>query len=496
MADSVEAGPTEPTPEFTPQMRRYAPPPERKRYILILSALVACVLATGVYFMRRPTVKPAGNAVTVGNITPTSATISWNTDQPLASQVEYGTTPAYGSLSAFSASPVRSHSINLSALSPATTYNVAALSTDSAGHVTTSPNVSFTTGGVQAPGDTQASDGAAGHSTISRVAATDITTNSATITWSTDQPLTSQVEYGATPSYGSLSGFGSSPATSHSVKLTALTPGVTYNYAALSANSAGQVAASQNFTFTTASTSGMPVIGSVVVSGVTTDSATITWTTDQPSASQVEYGITTAYGSLSSYGSSLAASHSVTVYGLKRGTIYDFAAMSANAEGKVGKSANFTFTTAAGPPQVTQVAISRITSTSVTIAWTTDQPATSQVKYGTRSILRSLLRRSQNYESLSDNNASLVTSHSVTLNGLTPGTNYVYEVISANAAGIEGLSYNLKFATLAAGARFEKVRPGIGVGSETGDGFADTIYTEPQRRAVRKGIPGRADASL
>jgi len=145
----------------------------------------------------------------------------------------------------------------------------------------------------------------------------------------------------------------------------------------------------------------------------------------------------------------------------------------------------------AGPPEVTQVAVSRITDTSVTIAWTTDQPATSQVKYGTKSKLRSLLRRSQNYESLSDHNASLVTSHSVTLNGLTPGTNYVYEVISANAAGMESLSLNLKFTTLAGKAGLGAGRPDIRIPTETAGGLAGTIYTVPQHRPVRKEMPGK-----
>src|SRR6185295_6751674 len=58
-----------------------------------------------------------------------------------------------------------------------------------------------------------------------------------------------------------------------------------------------------------------PVITNIAVSGVTTTSATITWTTDEPSTSQVAYGATSAYGSLApaSADPSLVVSHSQTL---------------------------------------------------------------------------------------------------------------------------------------------------------------------------------------
>src|SRR5438270_831613 len=40
-----------------------------------------------------------------------------------------------------------------------------------------------------------------------------------------------------------------------------------------------------------------PVISGVSSSGVTTSGATINWTTNEPSDTQVDYGLTTAYGS-------------------------------------------------------------------------------------------------------------------------------------------------------------------------------------------------------
>jgi hypothetical protein len=372
---------------------------------------------------------PTISRVTAGAITPASATINWTTDQPFTSQVEFGTTTAYGSLSAFSSAPVTSHSVTLTGLAPGTTYDFAALSTNAAGQISTSPNFVFTTAGAGGP------------PLISGVTASGITPTSATITWVTDQPYTSQVEFGTTKAYGSLSVFSSALTTGHSVTLTGLMPGTNYDYAALSTNSAGQTSTSANMTFTTTSTAGSTTISGVTAGSITATSAVIAWTTDQPSASQVEYGTTMFHGSLSAFNAALVTSHSVTVTGLTPGTRYNYVALSANSTGLVGRSENFTFTTVAAPPVIRQVTATGVTGTSATIIWTTDQPSTSQIKYGTTTA----------YGSLSLPFSSLVTSHSVTVGGLTPGTTYNSAAMSTNAAGMQNSSPNLRFTTLAKG---------------------------------------------
>lgn len=392
------------------------------------------------------------NGVTAGNVTTSSATVTWTTDQPLTSQVEYGTTTNYGSLTAFNAQPVTSHSVPLTALAPGTTYNYAAMSTGSAAQVTTSPNFTFTTLNVSGP------------PVISEVTAAALSATSAKITWTTDQPSASQVEFGTTTGYGSLSAFSAPLVTTHSVTLPGLAPGKTYNYAALSVNSTGQVGTSANFTFTASAASGAPAITGVTATAVTNNSATITWTTNQASASQVEFGATPTYGSLSAYSSPLVTSHSVTLPGLAPGKTYNFAAMSANATGQVGTSANFTLTTVAGPPGITEIKVSPITGNSATITWTTDQPSTSQVKYGTTSALSSLVHRLRSYESTSALDTKLSTSHSVTLTGLSPKTGYNFEVMSKNSGGVESVSPNLKFETLAVRTEIEKIMPDSEVG--------------------------------
>jgi hypothetical protein len=82
--------------------------------------------------------------VTPNSITTTGATITWTTDQPSSSQVEFGTSATYGSLSVLNASLVTSHSVTLTGLTAGTSYNYAALSTDPGG-TTTSVNFVFPT---------------------------------------------------------------------------------------------------------------------------------------------------------------------------------------------------------------------------------------------------------------------------------------------------------------------------------------------------------------
>src|SRR4029077_3292431 len=94
--------------------------------------------------------------------------------------------------------------------------------------------------------------------TISARAATNITGSSATITWTTDEPAPSRVEYGLTTSYGSTTTLDSALVTAHSVSITGLAPSTTYNWRVRSMDAAGNETISANSTFATAAVSDAP----------------------------------------------------------------------------------------------------------------------------------------------------------------------------------------------------------------------------------------------
>jgi hypothetical protein len=75
----------------------------------------------------------------------------------------------------------------------------------------------------------------------------------ATIVWTTNQPSSSQVAYGTSPSYDSATAVDPSLVTTHTVRLGGLAPSKLYNYQVISRNAAGDQTASTNFTFTTTS---------------------------------------------------------------------------------------------------------------------------------------------------------------------------------------------------------------------------------------------------
>jgi PKD repeat protein len=96
-----------------------------------------------------------------------------------------------------------------------------------------------------------------------------------------------------------------------------------------------------------------PVISQVQASGITQTTATITWTTDEPSDSQVFY----RRSGTSSYDQTpvdptLATAHTVALSGLLAGTTYEYRVRSADAQGNEATSSpDGTFTTISPPNQ-------------------------------------------------------------------------------------------------------------------------------------------------
>jgi PKD repeat protein len=110
-------------------------------------------------------------------------------------------------------------------------------------------------------------------------------------------------------------------------------------------NFSGTIAAGQTVTVGAALNPILPVISNVASGNFALDSATITWTTEQPSDSLVEYGATISYGS-SAKDATLVTNHSITLINLTSGTIYHFKVTSKNIYGISSSSVDNTFTTA------------------------------------------------------------------------------------------------------------------------------------------------------
>lgn len=137
--------------------------------------------------------------------------------------------------------------------------------------------------------------------TISDIAASDITLDSATITWLTDQPASTLFEYGTTPSYGFT--YADPLLTSgYTISLTGLLPSTTYHYRITSTNSNG-LSSSADRTFTTLSpppaitvTVTSPADGATINNAHVIVTGTISNTTGNETGVVVNGKVATVYG--------------------------------------------------------------------------------------------------------------------------------------------------------------------------------------------------------
>ncbi len=379
------------------------------------------------------TTAPVISAVASSGITQSSATITWTTNEASDSQVEYGTTIAYGRSAVLNLSLVTSHSQTLTGLSAGTTYHYRVKSRDAAGNLAPSGDFTFTT---QAETDITAP-------IIQWVSSSGITSTGATILWTTNEASDSQVEYGTTVTYGSSTSLNVAMVTSHSQTLSGLQANTTYHFRVKSRDAAGNLATSPDYTFTTQTPTDTvpPVIEGVTATNVTHSSATIVWTTNEAADSQVEYGVTSSYGNITTRNLNLVGTHTKALSGLIPETIYHYRVLSRDAAGNVAASGGFTFTTLADndttPPVISGVASSNVTGNSARISWTTSEPADTQVDYGTTTF----------YGNSTSLNPALTTSHAQTLTGLTAKTTYHYRVRSRDEPGNQAVSDDFIFRT-------------------------------------------------
>jgi chitodextrinase len=169
-----------------------------------------------------------------------------------------------------------------------------------------------------------------------------------------------------------------------------------------------------------------PVISGVGATGVTASAATITWTTDVASTSQVDYGTSASYGATTTLNSTLVTSHSVALSGLLSGTTYHYRVHSKNSGGTETISGDFNFSTSNGAPDTTPPSIpagltaAAVSSSQISILWTA---STDNVGVTGYNIFRAGTK------------IGTSSSPSYQDSGLAASTSYTYNVSAFDAAG-------------------------------------------------------------
>jgi chitodextrinase len=419
------------------------------------------------------TVAPVLSSINASSVTDISAVITWGTNEPTDTQVQYGTTTAYGSSTTRVTTLVTVHSQTLTGLLPGTLYHYRVLSRDAAGNLTTSLDNTFTTAAPLPPPSST--------STTVRVSPSadtflniDASVNSAepvlnTYTWPANQvanavlmkfnlsglpagaviqsvtlnlalvesDTTADATYSVSvhkiinknPDLSRATGYAydgtnawtassccynnyplaqsdisaaydteaidktlgnkvwditamvrewmSSPASNYGLLVNSdATKGADrYRTFASMEHPTATLRPYLSITYSTSTADTTPpVISSMAAGSITSNSATITWTTSEAADTQVEYGTTTAYGASTAIVSTLLTAHSQILTGLNPSTTYQYRVKSKDAAGNLATSGNGTFTTAPLPdttaPSIPgNLAASVLSAVQINLAW-------------------------------------------------------------------------------------------------------------------------------
>lgn len=189
-----------------------------------------------------------------------------------------------------------------------------------------------------------------------------------------------------------------------------------------------------------------PVISAVIAGSITLTGATITWTTNENSDSEVYYSTSTSVDKSTApevQNTAQVTSHSIILSGLSPSTVYRYIVESKDAAGNESSAPESSFITAApdtAAPVISSITSSNVSSTSAAISWMTNEIATSKVYYSTLNPI--VLASSSIAEA-----AGLSASHYVGLSGLTPSSTYYFVVESRDASNNTTTSSQYSFTT-------------------------------------------------
>lgn len=182
---------------------------------------------------------------------------------------------------------------------------------------------------------------------ISNVTVSGVSQTGATVSWATDRPATSQVMICDPNGLCTWTDTDKNLVTQHSVAVSGLSSQTRYHYTVLSADAKENEAKFEGDLWTLEEVKQVPLLlSAIMASNPTQSTAVITWESNQPATSQVEYGTTESYGSMTMLDTRLATGRSVTLTGLSPATTYHFRVRSKDAAGnEIISEGGRTFTT-------------------------------------------------------------------------------------------------------------------------------------------------------
>ncbi|HSE60886.1 MAG TPA: fibronectin type III domain-containing protein [Candidatus Saccharimonadales bacterium] len=313
---------------------------------------------------------------TVSDITTKKARISWSTDRASDSKVALGTTSGQYSPSEIgNSAQVSAHTIDLNNLSAGTTYYFVVKWTDEDGNTGTSQEFSFTT----APPPSS-----------KEIVTTIVNLNSATIQFTIKNATKASLFYGKSEGFGGIKTINTSANEStYTIDIAGLEDGVKYFYKVVAYDSEGNAYEGSIFSFTTPPRPRITNLRFQPVPGEPTSTQLISWQTNVPATTTINYGKVGTGGTEAST-SALVTEHEITIRDLEDSSEYFLTAQSRDKDGNLAVSDQQVFRTALDtrPPKISEIQVeSSIRGTGVEargqviVSWRTDEPATSQVAF-------------------------------------------------------------------------------------------------------------------
>jgi len=306
---------------------------------------------------------PYISKVSIMNIMAESVEIDWHSNTQTTSLLEYGADQSYGNSIAVDTDELTlGHHAEIRDLKAGMTYHFRVKGYTKAGDLIVSDDYTFTT---------LASPDVLGYSIEN------ISDKRATISWTTSERTTSEVEYINTETSVANVNSSSGLTTQHSIDLKELTPGITYDFIIRGTDEFGQKTESEVFSLTTLVDTQAPTIEYVktdmaLISKGSEDrvQVVVTWKTDELSTSEIIYAegvqkdivedissTTNSKIKVVKTENELTQKHVIVITDFRIGSVYTIKAKSIDEAGNVSYSKKYTVLTPQKDESVLQVII-------------------------------------------------------------------------------------------------------------------------------------------
>lgn len=272
--------------------------------------------------------------VKISNVTLTSADISWETTVASSSSIAYGTTIDYGeSWSDSSDSRITNHTTKIENLQHSTTYHFRVSGSDDDANSFVSDDYVFETQKMPSISNVGYEQDKSGPSP------------NVVVTWKTNVATSSSIEYKPKDGVALTEESEATLLTDHKITLKGLNDSTEYRFFVSGRDQFGNYVKSDENILQTANDTRAPRISEVIIESSNvgmgmedTAQVAVSWKTDEPGTSMVEYGEGVGsdnYTKRSVEDKSLATSHLVIIPELQASSPYHLRAVSADATGNV-----------------------------------------------------------------------------------------------------------------------------------------------------------------